>query len=90
LAHGQTDFDTLPAYDILDQILVRYVEHDDSLAEIVSSGFDEATVRRVIKMVELSEYKRRQAPPGPKITSRAFGRDRRYPITSGFHIPIAP
>jgi NAD+ synthase (glutamine-hydrolysing) len=84
LRHGQTDQDILPPYAILDQILERYVEYNESVQNIVHAGFAEEIVRQVIHMVDKNEYKRRQAPPGVKITSRAFGRDRRYPITSGF------
>lgn len=84
LRENQRDTDSLPPYEILDGILQRYVEEDKSLAEIVSAGYEEDVVRRVIAMVDSSEYKRRQAPPGPKITSKAFGRDRRLPITNGF------
>ena len=71
-------------YDILDGILERYVEKDETLREIIAAGFEAATVERVAGMVDRNEYKRRQAAPGVKITPRAFGRDRRYPITSGF------
>ncbi len=84
LAPGQTDQDNLPPYDILDAILDGYVEQDKSVSDLVAAGFDEATVRKVIKLVDINEYKRRQAPVGPRITSRNFGKDRRYPITSGF------
>jgi NAD+ synthase (glutamine-hydrolysing) len=84
LAPDQQDSDSLPAYEILDEILARHVEQDQSVSEIVAAGFDEETVRRVVRMVDRNEYKRRQAPPGIKITRRAFGRDRRYPLTSGF------
>ncbi len=84
LKPDQKDVDSLPPYDILDAILERYVERDQRPEEIVAAGFDEATVRRVAAMVDRNEYKRRQAPPGVRITPRAFGRDRRYPITSGF------
>ncbi|RMG28891.1 MAG: NAD+ synthase [Gammaproteobacteria bacterium] len=84
LAPGQTDQDTLPPYEVLDAILARYVERDLSIGEIIAEGFDEATVRRVVWMVDRNEYKRRQAPPGIRISRRAFGRDRRYPITSGY------
>ena len=85
LAPGQLDQDSLPAYDLLDQILHHYIERDWSIAEIVSEGFEEAVVRRVAAMVLRNEYKRRQGAPGVRITSKAFGRDRRYPITSGWH-----
>jgi NAD+ synthase (glutamine-hydrolysing) len=85
LAPDQLDQDSLPEYDLLDQILYHYIEQDWSIAEIVAAGFEEAVVRRVAGMVLLNEYKRRQGAPGVRITSRAFGRDRRYPITSGWH-----
>ncbi len=84
LAPDQKDSDSLPDYGELDGILELYVEQDKSIGEIVSEGFDRGVVERVIKMVDLNEYKRRQAAPGVRITKRAFGRDRRYPITSGF------
>jgi NAD+ synthase (glutamine-hydrolysing) len=84
LRADQKDTDSLPPYDVLDPILERYVERDQSPAEIAAAGFDAATVERVIAMVDRNEYKRRQAPPGVRITPRAFGRDRRYPITSGY------
>jgi NAD+ synthase (glutamine-hydrolysing) len=85
LAPGQLDQDSLPEYDLLDQILYHYIEQDWSIAEIASAGYDEAVVRRVAAMVLRNEYKRRQGAPGVRITSKAFGRDRRYPITSGWH-----
>jgi NAD+ synthase (glutamine-hydrolysing) len=85
LAPGQLDQDSLPEYDLLDQILVHYIEQDWSIADIVAAGFDETVVRRVASMVLRNEYKRRQGAPGVRITSKAFGRDRRYPITSGWH-----
>lgn len=84
LRPNQKDTDSLPEYDILDQILAAYIEDDYSAAEIVGLGFEEATVRRVIRMVDRNEYKRRQAPPGPKITGKAFGKDRRLPITNRY------
>lgn len=84
LRENQTDQDSLPPYEMLDQILMRYIEHDKSRAEIIAEGFDEATVQRVVRMVLRNEYKRRQSAPGPRITRRAFGRDRRYPITTGW------
>jgi NAD+ synthase (glutamine-hydrolysing) len=83
----QTDQDTLPPYDVLDRILEAYVEEDRSPQDIVALGLDEATVRRVIAMVDRNEYKRRQAPPGVKITPRAFGRDWRLPIVNRFRHP---
>lgn len=85
LAPGQLDQDSLPPYEVLDEILVRYIERDWSIAEIVKDGFDETVVRRVAAMVIRNEYKRRQGAPGVRVTSRAFGRDRRYPITSSWH-----
>jgi NAD+ synthase (glutamine-hydrolysing) len=84
LAHDQRDQDSLPPYEILDQILTRYIEFDESVAQMLAAGFDDQTVNKVVTMVDKNEYKRRQSPPGPRVTSRAFGRDRRYPITSGF------
>ena len=84
LKPDQKDTDTLPPYDILDPILEAYVEQDQSVEEIVAQGFDEALVKRVVGMVDRNEYKRRQAPPGIKITPRAFGRDRRLPITNRY------
>ncbi|MBE8595922.1 NAD+ synthase [Xenorhabdus sp. BG5] len=84
LAPNQLDQDSLPPYDILDAILEGYVEKDKSVADLVFEGFDEAIVRKVIRLVDINEYKRRQAPIGPRITQRDFGKDRRYPITSGF------
>jgi NAD+ synthase (glutamine-hydrolysing) len=84
LAPDQEDQDSLPPYSILDQILERYIEQDQSLEKIKSAGFDPEVVDRVTALVDRNEYKRRQAAPGVRITQRAFGRDRRYPITSGF------
>ena len=82
LAPNQKDEDSLPPYAVLDPILEMYIEQDKSLQDIMAAGYDEATVRRVMGMVNRNEYKRRQAPPGVRITRRAFGRDRRYPITA--------
>ena len=84
LKFNQTDQDTLPPYDVLDDILEGLIEREETVAEIVARGHDEAVVRAVWRMLDRAEYKRRQAPPGVKITRRAFGRDRRYPITNGF------
>lgn len=84
LAPDQVDQDSLPPYDILDAILHAYVEQDKSVADLVAMGFEEEVVRKVIRLVDLNEYKRRQAAVGPRITARNFGKDRRYPITSGF------
>jgi len=82
LREDQKDSDSLPPYEVLDPILEAYVEDSHSIAEIVAMGYDRATVQRVAALVRRSEYKRRQAPPGPKITRRAVGRERRYPITA--------
>jgi NAD+ synthase (glutamine-hydrolysing) len=82
LRPNQTDQDSLPPYDVLDAILREYVEEDRSIAEIARDGHDAALVARVARLVDLSEYKRRQSPPGLKITPRAFGKDRRLPITN--------
>jgi len=82
LRPDQTDQDTLPPYDVLDPILRLYVEEDRSAREISELGYEESMVRRVVSMVDRSEYKRRQSPPGIKITPRALGKDRRLPITN--------
>jgi NAD+ synthase (glutamine-hydrolysing) len=84
LAPDQVDEDSLPPYEILDAILERYVEKDQSADEIIAAGFSREHVVRAISLVDRNEYKRRQSPPGIRITARAFGRDRRYPITSGY------
>jgi NAD+ synthase (glutamine-hydrolysing) len=84
LRPDQTDQDSLPPYDILDGILRRYMEQDEPVEAILAAGYAAADVQRVVHLLKLSEYKRRQAPPGVRITHRAFGRDWRYPITSKF------
>jgi NAD+ synthase (glutamine-hydrolysing) len=84
LRDNQKDSDSLPPYDVLDAILEAFIEKDFSVDQIVGVGFDRATVVRVLQMVKRAEYKRRQAPPGVRVSSRAFGRDWRYPITSGY------
>lgn len=84
LAPDQVDEDSLPPYDILDPILERYVEQDQSAEQIMAAGYSREHVERAIRLVDRNEYKRRQSPPGIRITTRAFGRDRRYPITSGY------
>ncbi len=84
LRPDQTDQDTLPPYDVLDAIIEAYMERDESAREIVERGFPQADVRRVIGMLKRSEYKRRQAPVGIRVTRRGFGKDWRYPITSGY------
>ena len=86
LAPGQVDQDNLPPYDILDRILELYIEEDASASAIVAEGFDEQLVRRVLRLVDVNEYKRRQSPTGVRLTRRGFGRDRRYPITNAWPI----
>ncbi len=86
LAPDQKDEDSLPPYDILDQILEMYVERDMSAEAIIAAGMERESVQRVLRLVDINEYKRRQAPIGVRITKRGFGRDRRYPITSGWRI----
>jgi NAD+ synthase (glutamine-hydrolysing) len=89
LRPGQVDTDSLPPYDALDPIIEAYVEDDLSPPEIVAAGFDQAVVERVVTMIDRAEYKRRQAPPGVKITPKAFGRDRRLPITNRYRRRVA-
>ncbi|MFC5577232.1 NAD+ synthase [Lysobacter niabensis] len=84
LRENQKDQDSLPPYDVLDAILFRHVDQEQSREEIVAAGFDRATVERVLRLVRISEWKRHQAAPGPKVSRRAFGRERRYPITNGY------
>jgi len=84
LRHNQKDQDSLPPYDVLDAILLRHVDQEQSREEIVAAGFDPATVDKVLRLVRISEWKRHQAAPGPKVSRRAFGRERRYPITNGY------
>jgi len=84
LRDNQLDQDSLPAYDVLDGILYRYVDQEQSRTEIVAAGYDAAVVDRVLRLVRISEWKRHQAAPGPKVSRRAFGRERRYPISNGF------
>ena len=84
LKPNQTDQDSLPPYDVLDDILECLIEHEKPVEDIVARGHPEDTVRMVWRLLDRAEYKRRQAPPGVKITNRAFGRDRRYPITNAF------
>jgi NAD+ synthase (glutamine-hydrolysing) len=87
LKANQKDSDSLPAYDVLDPILEAFIEKDLSVDEISELGYDRDVVVRVLELVKRSEYKRRQAPPGIRISGRAFGRDWRYPITSGYQFP---
>ena len=82
----QKDTDALPPYDVLDTVLTAYVEEDKSVEYIIGMGIDEQVVKQAARLVDTSEYKRRQAPPGVKITPRAFGRDRRLPITNRFKV----
>jgi NAD+ synthase len=89
LKENQTDQDTLPPYAVLDDILSSLVEHEMPLADIVARGHSAETVKRVERMLYLAEYKRRQAAPGVKISSRNFGRDRRYPIVNKFREEVA-
>ena len=84
LRPDQKDEDSLPPYDVLDAILLRHVDQEQSRAEIVAAGFDPATVDKVLRLVRIGEWKRHQAAPGPKISRRAFGRERRYPISNGY------
>lgn len=86
LAPDQVDQDNLPPYDVLDRILELYVENDQSAKSIIEQGFDEEEVTRVLRLVDLNEYKRRQSPIGVRLTKRGFGRDRRYPITNAWPI----
>jgi len=84
LRPDQKDSDSLPPYEVLDPILEAFIEDDFSVDQIAGIGFDRETVGRILGMVKRNEYKRRQAPPGVRVSSRAFGRDWRYPITSGY------
>lgn len=84
LRENQTDQDSLPPYEVLDGILQRYIDQEKSIEEIIADGFSIDTVSHVLRLLRISEWKRRQAAPGPKLSRRAFGRERRYPITSGF------
>jgi len=84
LRPDQRDDQSLPPYEVLDPIIEAYVEGDGTIAGLIASGFDEATVRRIVRLIDLSEYKRRQFPPGPRITAKAFGKDRRLPITNAY------
>jgi len=79
-----TDQDNLPEYDVIDGIIERYVEQNQSAAQIVAAGFERAAVEQIVRLIRINEYKRKQSPPGPRITSRAYGRDWRYPLSNGF------
>jgi len=89
LRPDQKDSDSLPPYEVLDSILERYIEDDWSVADIVAEGYDPGLVARVGRMVDRNEYKRRQAAPGVKITTKAFGKDRRLPITNAYQPPAS-
>jgi len=84
LREDQKDADSLPAYDVLDGILHGLVEEEAHVGELIDRGYDADIVRKAVNLLDLAEYKRRQAPPGVKVTEKAFGRDRRYPITNAF------
>ena len=84
LRPDQTDQDSLPPYEVLDAIIERYMENDQSIAEIVAAGFQACDVERVTRLIQINEYKRRQAPPGIRVSHRSFGKDWRYPITNRF------
>lgn len=86
MSPNQKDQDSLPDYAILDGILRLYIEEDRSFKDIVSKGYDEDTVAKVLRMVDINEYKRRQAPIGTKVSARAFIRERRYPIVNGWQV----
>jgi len=87
LRANQCDQDSLPAYEILDAIMSGYVERDLAPREIIAEGYSAADVQKVVGLIDRSEYKRRQSPPGIRITARGFGRDRRYPITNKYRAP---
>jgi NAD+ synthase (glutamine-hydrolysing) len=84
LRPGQRDDQSLPPYDVLDPILEAYVERDMTLEELIGAGFDPPTVERILRLVDVAEWKRRQSPPGVRVTPKAFGKDRRLPITNRY------
>ena len=84
LRPDQTDQDNLPEYDVIDGIIERYVEQNQSASQIVAAGFERAAVEQIVRLIRINEYKRKQSPPGPRITGRAYGRDWRYPLSNGF------
>lgn len=90
LRPGQVDQDSLPPYDVLDRVLDAYVEHAEGREELLARGFDAEVVDRVLSLVDRAEWKRRQYPPGPKVTALAFGRDRRLPVTTRWREPLGP
>lgn len=84
LRPDQTDQDNLPEYDVIDAIIERYMENDESIAQVIAAGYTRSAVEQIVRLIRINEYKRRQSPPGPRITNRAFGRDWRYPLSNGF------
>ena len=86
LSENQTDQDSLPEYKVLDGIIDSYVEKNKSIKMIIKEGYSAQVVKKVLKLIHMNEFKRRQAAPGPKVTHKAFGKDRRYPITSKYKI----
>ncbi|MDO8694973.1 MAG: NAD+ synthase [Sheuella sp.] len=84
LRPDQTDQDNLPEYEVIDAIIERYMEQNQTVAEVVAAGYPKAAVEQIVRLIRINEYKRRQSPPGPRITDRAFGRDWRYPLSNGF------
>jgi NAD+ synthase len=90
LRENQKDEDSLPPYSVLDPVLERLIEREEPISVVVAAGFDQETVTRVDRMINIAEYKRRQAAPGVKVTLKNFGRDRRYPITNRFRDPGTP
>jgi NAD+ synthase (glutamine-hydrolysing) len=88
LAPGQLDSDSLPDYAVLDRLLDDYIERDMGSAQLIAAGHDPELVERIIRLVDRAEYKRRQYPPGPKVSAKNFGRDRRLPMTSRWREPL--
>jgi NAD+ synthase (glutamine-hydrolysing) len=84
LRPDQTDQDSLPPYEVIDAIIAAYVDHNQPVQALVRSGLDQAAVDQVVRLLRINEYKRRQSPPGPKVTVRAFGRDWRYPLSNAY------
>ena len=84
LRPDQTDQDNLPEYEVIDAIIERYMENNQTVAEVIAAGYPQAAVEQIVRLIRINEYKRRQSPPGPRITKRAFGRDWRYPLINGF------
>ena len=84
LRPDQTDQDSLPPYEIIDGIIERYIEGNEPIKNLLDSGYKAEDINQIVRLIRINEYKRRQSPPGPRITSRAFGRDWRYPLVNGF------